>query len=149
MFNDCSHSDSIGSSGSVSDTPKRPPPLQPLTRSLNSAFEAYEKPLPPASPRERISLPSSPREKLQQRFQTPTSPREKVPGREKPPVPPSPRERGFIPSSPRDRMTHSHDGTVTPLTGITTGHRQSTSSMSSLSSRGSRPSPVMRVSFLF
>ncbi|KAL5007708.1 hypothetical protein ScPMuIL_016514 [Solemya velum] len=139
-----SHSDSIGSSGSVSDTPKRPPPLQPLTRSLNSAFEAYEKPLPPASPRDRVSLPSSPREKLQHRFQTPSSPRDKIPGHEKPPVPPSPRERGFIPSSPRDRMSHSQDGTVTPLSGITSGHRQSTSSMSSVSSRGSRPSPVVR-----
>ncbi|XP_055995615.1 MAP kinase-activating death domain protein-like isoform X3 [Ostrea edulis] len=39
-----SRQDSVGSNNSTPELPKRPP-LQPLTRSLNSAFEAYEKPL--------------------------------------------------------------------------------------------------------
>ncbi|XP_065942198.1 MAP kinase-activating death domain protein isoform X9 [Magallana gigas] len=39
-----SRPDSVGSNNSTPELPKRPP-LQPLTRSLNSAFEAYEKPL--------------------------------------------------------------------------------------------------------
>ncbi|XP_062621255.1 MAP kinase-activating death domain protein-like isoform X1 [Saccostrea cucullata] len=40
-----SRTESVGSNNSTPELPKRPP-LQPLTRSLNSAFEAYEKPLP-------------------------------------------------------------------------------------------------------
>ncbi|KAJ8299057.1 hypothetical protein KUTeg_023117 [Tegillarca granosa] len=41
-----SRSESIGSTGSTPELPKRPA-LQPLTRSINSAFEDYEKPLSP------------------------------------------------------------------------------------------------------
>ncbi|XP_078333104.1 MAP kinase-activating death domain protein-like isoform X3 [Crassostrea virginica] len=43
-----SRPDSVGSNNSTPELPKRPP-LQPLTRSLNSAFEAYEKPLTPGN----------------------------------------------------------------------------------------------------
>lgn len=59
------HSDSIGSNNSTPELPKRPPPLAPLTRSINSAFEAYEKPLSPTIRKGRNSpglmSPQSPR----------------------------------------------------------------------------------------
>ena len=101
------------SQGSDSPPPeRRRPPLQPLNKSINSAFEAYEK---PPSPRNRA--PPSPRDKL------PPSPRDRVPpvprersysgGSRGPPASPrdraqpsSPRDRG-VPSSPRDRAPPS------------------------------------------
>ena len=59
------HSDSIGSNNSTPELPKRPPPLAPLTRSINSAFEAYEKPLSPKVKRDKnspnVMSPLSPR----------------------------------------------------------------------------------------
>ncbi|KAK3590549.1 hypothetical protein CHS0354_023617 [Potamilus streckersoni] len=45
-----SRSDSAGSGSPPPDLPRRPP-LQPLMKNINSAFEAYEKPVPPPSPR--------------------------------------------------------------------------------------------------
>ncbi|WAR01209.1 MADD-like protein, partial [Mya arenaria] len=49
-------------SGGSNSPPPRPsrPPLQPLNKSINSAFESYEK---PPSPRERVP-PHSPRERI-------------------------------------------------------------------------------------
>lgn len=59
------HSDSVGSNNSTPEMPKRPPPLAPLTRSINSAFEAYEKPLSPTVRQNRnspnVMSPQSPR----------------------------------------------------------------------------------------
>ncbi|KAL4225762.1 hypothetical protein ACF0H5_016451 [Mactra antiquata] len=61
------------------------PPLQPLNKSINSAFESYERPTSPKSPR-------SPRER---------SPRDKVP----PPRPPLPSQSSLQRMSSKDRMT--------------------------------------------
>ncbi|XP_063401019.1 MAP kinase-activating death domain protein-like isoform X5 [Mytilus trossulus] len=95
------HSDSIGSNNSTPELPKRPPPLAPLTRSINSAFEAYEKPLSPTIRKGRNSpglmSPQSPRirsnSNTDPRIRKNSSGSKSVPGdRELP-------ERGSTPSS--------------------------------------------------
>ena len=98
--------------GSDSPPPERKrPPLQPLNKSINSAFEAYEKPPSPherAPPNPRDRIPASPRDR------GPPSPRDRGPlARDRLPTspfdrtPPSPRERTMsgsrLPPSPRDR----------------------------------------------
>ncbi|XP_060556935.1 MAP kinase-activating death domain protein-like isoform X3 [Ruditapes philippinarum] len=77
------------SSGSGSPPPpgRSRPPLQPLNKSINSAFESYEK---PPSPRDKV--PPSPRERL------PSGSSHRVPTSPRPPL--SPRDR--TPGSPRD-----------------------------------------------
>ena len=80
--NNCYRNDS-GGSNSPPPRPSRPP-LQPLNKSINSAFESYEK---PPSPCDR-SAPQSPR--LHPGIRPPGSP---IDG-----GPPSPRDRG----SPRE-----------------------------------------------
>ena len=126
IFPICAHrrTDSAGSGSPPMDRPNRPP-LQPLNKSINSAFEAYERPPSPRdraqhSPRDR--LPPSPRERAASsspkgvgppspRFRAPPSPRDRTPPSPRELNPPSPRMPRVPPPSPNlahERFAGNH-----------------------------------------